>query len=52
MRYGRMHCVRFGEELPFMECDDAREYARVRESFYPSLLAIEDGASKQASAAS
>jgi choline kinase len=52
MRYGRMHCVRFGQELPFMECDDAREYARVRESFYPSLLALEENAVKQVSAAS
>ena len=56
MRYGRMSCVRFGQELPFMECDDAREYARVRESFYPELLAMESEAgeakaAKQASAA-
>jgi choline kinase len=41
MRYGRMRCVRFGEEIPFMECDDAREYRKLRESFYPSLLALE-----------
>lgn len=45
MRYGRMRCVRFSDALPFMECDDAREYARVRESFYPSLLAGEASAS-------
>jgi choline kinase len=38
MRYGRMRCVRFGAEIPFMECDDEREYAIVRESFYPRLL--------------
>jgi choline kinase len=42
MRYGRMRCVCFGEELPFMECDDAKEYKRVRESFYPRLLELED----------
>jgi choline kinase len=42
MRYGRMRCVRFGEEIPFMECDDAREYRKVRESFYPRLLQLED----------
>lgn len=41
MRYGKMRCIRFSDSLPFMECDDAREYARVRESFYPSLLAQE-----------
>lgn len=52
MRYGRMRCVRFGEELPFMECDDAREYARVRESFYPALLAMEAGEVQPAVSAS
>lgn len=41
MRYGRMRCVRFGEEIPFMECDDAKDYAKLRESFYPRLLKIE-----------
>lgn len=41
MRYRRMRCVRFGEELPFMECDDEREYRRVRESFYPRVLQLE-----------
>ena len=41
MRYRRMRCVRFGEEIPFMECDDAREYKKVRESFYPALLRME-----------
>lgn len=44
MRYRRMCCVRFGEELPFMECDDAREYGRVRESFYPRVLELEAAA--------
>jgi choline kinase len=41
MRYGRMRCVRFGEALPFMECDSPEEYARLRESFYPRLLELE-----------
>lgn len=41
MRYGRMHCVRFGEEVAFMECDTAEEYKRVRDSFYPRLLQLE-----------
>jgi hypothetical protein len=41
MHYGKMRCVSFGAELPFMECDDARDYARVREQFYPQLLALE-----------
>lgn len=41
MRYRRMRCVRFGEEVPFMECDDARDYEKVRESFYPRLLKLE-----------
>jgi choline kinase len=41
MRYRRMKCVRFGEEIPFMECDDARDYQKLRESFYPSLLKLE-----------
>ncbi|MGD8863177.1 MAG: NTP transferase domain-containing protein, partial [Myxococcales bacterium] len=41
MRYGRMRGERFGEDLPFMECDDAAEYARLRERFYPALLEME-----------
>lgn len=41
MRYGKMRCVCFGEDIPFMECDDAEEYARVREVFYPHLLRLE-----------
>jgi choline kinase len=41
MRYRRMRCVRFGEQIPFMECDDAREYKKVRDSFYPHLLDLE-----------
>ena len=38
MRYGKMRCVCFGEDIPFMECDDAEEYKRVREVFYPQLI--------------
>ena len=41
MRYGKMRCVLFGSELPFMECDDANEYRRVRETFYPRVLDLE-----------
>lgn len=41
MRYGRMRAVCFGDEVPFMECDDAREYAKVRQSFYPQVLQLE-----------
>lgn len=41
MRYGRMHCVRFPPAVPFMECDDERDYATVRGSFYPQLLDLE-----------
>lgn len=41
MRYGRMHCVRFPVAVPFMECDDERDYATLRGSFYPRLLDLE-----------
>jgi len=41
MRYGRIVGVHFDESLPFMECDDAAEYRRMRESFYPRLLELE-----------
>lgn len=41
MRYRRMRCVRFDADIPFMECDDEREYAVVREQFYPNLLRLE-----------
>ena len=41
MHYGRIRAVSFGEEIPFMECDDANDYAKVRGSFYPSLIARE-----------
>ena len=43
MRYKKMRSVVVGKELPFMECDDAREYKVVREVFYPRLLELEDG---------
>jgi L-glutamine-phosphate cytidylyltransferase len=41
MRYRKMRAVLVGSELPFMECDDAREYKQVREVFYPRLLELE-----------
>jgi choline kinase len=41
MRYRKMRCVMVGAELPFMECDDAREYKKLRETFYPALLELE-----------
>jgi choline kinase len=41
MRYRKMRCVFFDGSLPFMECDDAREYKKVRETFYPQLLELE-----------
>jgi hypothetical protein len=41
MRYRRMRCVRFDERLPFMECDDEKDYRKLRESFYPRLLQLE-----------
>lgn len=41
MRYRRMACVHIGEEVPFMECDNANDYRKVRESFYPRLLELE-----------
>jgi choline kinase len=41
MRYRKMQCVMIGDDLPFMECDDAREYRKVRESFYPNILTLE-----------
>jgi choline kinase len=44
MQLGRMRCVVFGEELPFMEVDSAEEYAELRQTFYPNLLRLEAGA--------
>ncbi|MDD9946790.1 MAG: NTP transferase domain-containing protein [Myxococcales bacterium] len=41
MRYRKMRCVCFGEDIPFMECDNAEEYKRVREVFYPQLIGRE-----------
>lgn len=42
MRYRKMRAVLLPSELPFMECDDAAEYKRLRETFYPQLLELED----------
>jgi choline kinase len=42
MRYRKMRAVLLPPELPFMECDDAVEYKRLRETFYPQLLELED----------
>jgi len=44
MRYRKMRAVLLPAELPFMECDDANEYKRLRETFYPQLLELEEGA--------
>ncbi|MFG1930082.1 NTP transferase domain-containing protein [Mycobacterium sp. NPDC048908] len=41
MAYGRMTSVRFGPDIPFMECDNALDYKKVREAFYPCLLDLE-----------
>lgn len=41
MLYGRMTCVRFAADIPFMECDNAFDFKTVRESFYPFLLDLE-----------
>lgn len=41
MHYRKVRCVMLPNELPFMECDDAVEYARLRETFYPNLLELE-----------
>lgn len=43
MRYHKMRCVMLDKSWPFMECDDAAEYKRVREDFYPRLLQLEAG---------
>lgn len=43
MQLGRMRAVVVSAKLPFMECDDAREYRLLRESFYPALLDAEAG---------
>jgi choline kinase len=48
MRYGKMRAVLLPPELPFMECDDAHEYKRLRESFYPQLLELEERAGASA----
>ncbi|MET0388184.1 MAG: NTP transferase domain-containing protein [Polyangiales bacterium] len=38
MRYRKMQSVVLDPALPFMECDDAAEYERLRTVFYPRLL--------------
>src|SRR5829696_5779409 len=41
MHYQKIQCVMLGNDLPFMECDDAADYAEIRNSFYPWLLNVE-----------
>jgi choline kinase len=41
MHYRKVRCVMLPSSQPFMECDDAVEYARLRETFYPNLLQLE-----------
>jgi choline kinase len=41
MHYRKIRCVMVGDDLPFMECDDAGDYSEIRDSFYPRLLAAE-----------
>lgn len=41
MRCDALRCVTFGSELPFVEVDDAREYARLKDEIYPRLLRLE-----------
>ena len=41
MRYRRMGCIVFGDELPFMEVDAADEYQLLREDVYPRILQME-----------
>ena len=49
MAYGRMRCVVFGAELPFMEVDSAAEYGHLRQVFYPRLLRLEAEAERRSS---
>lgn len=41
MHYDRMGSVALPKDVMFMECDDAQEYARLREDFYPKILELE-----------
>jgi choline kinase len=41
MYYGRMRCLVFGAEWPFIEVDTPEEYRELRETFYPQLLRME-----------
>ena len=42
-RLDRLSCVSFGDELTFMEVDDASEYEHLRSVIYPQLLRAEAG---------
>lgn len=39
MAYGLMVASLLGAEMPFMECDDEADYARLTQHFYPDLIA-------------
>ena len=39
MHYGQMQACSIGAEVPFMECDDEADYARLTQHFYPDLIA-------------
>jgi choline kinase len=41
MSLRRLRCVMIGPDLPFMECDDPRDYHKLRATFYPRLLELE-----------
>ena len=38
MHYGLMAASPIGAEVPFMECDDEADYARLTQHFYPDLI--------------
>ena len=39
MHYGQMQACSIGAKVPFMECDDEADYARLTQHFYPDLIA-------------
>jgi len=41
MRYEKMSCVTFGQELSFMEVDTPEEYAYLQDRFYPRLSELD-----------
>ena len=41
MHLDRIAVAVFPEDLPFLEVDDASEYRKLRETFYPRLLEME-----------